>query len=60
MTCQRDGEPVEDIYPCHVPGTGTTEFQNVYFTQVTLNDTVRVDIRQTTSREAANKMPTRD
>lgn len=47
VVCQRGGEPVEDIYPCRVPGTGTTEFRNAYFTRVTMDDLLRVDIRQT-------------
>ena len=47
VTCQRDGEPVEDVYPCRVPGTGTTENRNEYSTRVTVDDVVRFDMRQT-------------
>lgn len=47
VECQREGAAVEDVYPCRVPGTGTTELRNRYLTRVTLDDALRVDIRQT-------------
>lgn len=50
VACHREGTPVEDIYPCRVPGTGTDEFQNRYrtryFSRATAVDPLRIDIRQ--------------
>lgn len=47
VACRRDGEAVEDVYPCRVPGTGDTESRNAYFTRVTVDDVVRFDMQQT-------------
>lgn len=47
VMCRQGGSPVEHVYPCMVPGTGDTEYQNRYFVRVALADVLQVSLRQT-------------
>lgn len=47
VTCQRDGAPEVDVYPCRVPGTGNTESMNRYTIYARMLDTLSVSIQQT-------------
>ena len=47
VVCERDGSVVDDVAPCRVPGTGTSEFANHHQVYAEMNDTLSVSVINT-------------
>lgn len=46
VSCERDGQVVDDVYPCREPGTGETQFQQRYMVYAEMHDTLSVGVLQ--------------